>query len=168
MKITVGILTVSDRSARGLRTDASGPALKTLIEQKGWRVATCALVPDEPRDIQRVLLEWCDQKRLSLVLTTGGTGISPRDVTPEATRSLLDKELPGICELMRREGAKQTPTAVLSRAVAGVRTRSLVINLPGNPQGAGESLKSIWEIIPHAIAITRGEDHEAAGIKKRT
>ena len=163
--ITVGILTVSDRSARGLRTDASGPALRILIEQKGWRVAACALVPDELRDIQRVLLEWCDQKRLSLVLTTGGTGISPRDVTPEATRGLLDKELPGICEIMRREGAKQTPMAVLSRAAAGVRAQSLVINLPGNLQGAEESLKSIWGIIPHAIAITRGEDHSVVVTK---
>ena len=160
--ITVGILTVSDRSFRGEREDRGGPALKGVISMAGWRIAAEAVVPDEVEKIRESILNWIDDKKIDLVLTTGGTGIAPRDVTPEATRSLIEKELPGLMELVRFKSAHKTPLAVLSRAVAGVRKKSLIVNLPGNPEGARECLEIILDVIPHALAILHNYSHAGA------
>lgn len=159
MKIAVGILTVSDRCSRGERRDESGPALRRLVESRGWRVAQSAVEPDARGRIEKRLLDWSDRKGLSLILTTGGTGLGPRDVTPEATRGVLEKELPGLAERMRREGLKKTARAALSRAMAGARGRSLIINLPGSPRGAADSLKTVLDLVPHALAMLEGAGH---------
>lgn len=156
---TVGILTVSDRSFRGEREDRGGPALKSVVGGMGWRMAAEAIVPDEIEMIQKNILNWIDEKKIDLVLTTGGTGIGPRDVTPDATRGLIEKELPGLMELVRFQSARKTTWAVLSRAVAGVRKKSLIVNLPGNPEGAKECLEIISDVIPHALAMVHGQDH---------
>ena len=163
--ITVGILTVSDRSFRGEREDRGGPALKSVAGRMGWRIEAEAVVPDEIGKIQKAILDWTDAGEIDLILTTGGTGIGPRDVTPEATRSLLEKELPGVMERVRFQSAKKTPLAALSRALAGVRRKSLIVNFPGNPEGAKESLEMILDVIPHAIEMIRGKDtsHENDG-----
>ncbi|MBI4371147.1 MAG: MogA/MoaB family molybdenum cofactor biosynthesis protein [Elusimicrobia bacterium] len=160
LKITVGILTISDRCSKGLRRDESGPALRRLVESQGWRVAQSAVEPDEREKIKETLLDWSDGKGLALILTTGGTGLGPRDVTPEATRGALDKELPGLVERMRLEGSKRNERAVLSRAIAGARGRSLILNLPGSPRGATDSLKAVLNLVPHALAMLQGEGHE--------
>lgn len=165
MKISVGILTVSDRCFAGVREDLSGPILKRMVEQRGWNVAHLSIVPDEKREIEKSLLHLCDESGIRLILTTGGTGIGPRDVTPEATRAVLDKELPGLCERMRQEGFKHAPSATLSRAMAGTRGHGLIINLPGSPAGAEESLAAVIDLVPHAIAMLEGEGHES---KERT
>ena len=159
MRITVGILTVSDRCSKGLRRDESGPALQRLVEAQGWQVAQSALRPDESKDIQETLLDWSDGKGLDLLLTTGGTGLGPRDVTPEATRAVLEKELPGLAEWMRLKGSEKNENALLSRAVAGARGRTLIINLPGSPRGATESLATVMKLLPHALAMLQGEGH---------
>lgn len=159
MKITVGILTVSDRCSKGLRRDESGPALLSLAESQGWQVAHSAVQPDERERIKETLLDWSDGMGLSLILTTGGTGLGPRDVTPEATRGVLHKELPGLAERMRLEGSKKNERALLSRAIAGSRGRSLIINLPGSPLGATDSLKAVLNLLPHALAMLQGEGH---------
>ena len=167
MKITVGILTVSDRCSKGSRRDESGPALRRLVETQGWQVAQSAVEPDERKRIRQTLLDWADGKGLALVLTTGGTGLGPRDVTPEATRGVLDKELPGLAERMRLEGSKKGERALLSRAMAGARGRSLIINLPGSPRGATDSLEAVLNLVPHALAMLQGEGHpeeESRGI----
>jgi molybdopterin adenylyltransferase len=156
--VRVGVLTVSDRCCRGERADGGGPRLRELVRGLGWTPAAAAVVPDEKSDIRKVLMDWCDNQGLSLVLTTGGTGVAPRDVTPEATRPLLEKDLPGLAELMRREGARRTPFAVLSRAAAGTRGRSLIINLPGNPDGAAECLRAVAGVVLHALSLLAGED----------
>jgi len=157
--VTAGILTVSDRSFRGEREDRGGPALKSVAAAMGWRIAAEAVVPDEIEVIQKTILNWTDDKEIDLVLTTGGTGIGPRDATPEATRGLLEKELPGLMEFVRFQSARKTPLAALSRAVAGVRKKSLIVNLPGSPEGAKECLGFILDIIPHALSVLRGQDH---------
>ena len=166
--ITVGVLTVSDRSFQGEREDRGGPALKSVVSGMGWRIGVEAIVPDEIERIQKTILNWTDEKEIDLVLTTGGTGISPRDVTPEATRGLLEKELPGLMEFVRFQSVRKTPLAVLSRAVAGVRKKSLIFNLPGNPEGAKECLELILDVIPHALAIIQGEDHTHENDKERS
>jgi len=157
--LTIGILTVSDRSFRGEREDLGGPALKSVIERVGWRIAEQAVVPDEIGKIQENILNWIDERKIDLVLTTGGTGVAPRDITPEATRGLIEKELPGLMEWVRFQSAKKTPWAVLSRALAGVRKKSLIVNLPGNPEGAVECLEFILDLIPHALAVLKEQDH---------
>ena len=159
MKITVGILTISDRCSKGLRRDESGPALLRLVESQGWQVVQSAVEPDEREKIRETLLDWSDGKRLALILTTGGTGLGPRDVTPEATRGVLDKELPGLTEWMRLEGSKKSEHTLLSRALAGARGRSLIINLPGSPRGAADSLQAVLNHVPHALAMLQGEGH---------
>ena len=159
MKITVGILTVSDRCSKGLRRDESGPALQRLVESQGWQVAQSAVEPDERDRIEETLLDWSDGKGLALILTTAGTGLGPRDVTPEATRGVVEKELPGLVEWMRLEGSKKSERAMLSRAMAGARGHSLIINLPGSPHGASDSLKAVLDLVPHALAMLQGEGH---------
>jgi molybdopterin adenylyltransferase len=160
MKISVGVLTVSDRCSRGEAEDASGPLIGELVmERLGAEVREQAVVPDERDSIRRILTEWCDGKGLDLILTTGGTGFAPRDVTPEATRGIIEREAPGLAEAMRREGAKATPHAMLSRGVAGIRGRTLVVNLPGSTKAVREGLEVIFPAVPHGIEIIR----DAAG-----
>ncbi|MBN2115237.1 MAG: MogA/MoaB family molybdenum cofactor biosynthesis protein [Anaerolineales bacterium] len=153
MTIRFGILTLSDRSTRGERRDASGPALANLIQAEGWSVAKQALLPDELSAIRDLLITWADSGELDIILTTGGTGFSPRDVTPEATRAVIEREAPGLAEAMRAASLKITPHAMLSRVLAGIRKRTLIINLPGSPKGAVENLQVITAVLPHAVQL---------------
>ena len=153
MTIRFGILTLSDRSARGERLDASGPALANLIQAEGWSVAKQALLPDEESAIRAILISWADSGELDIILTTGGTGFSPRDVTPEATRAVIEREAPGLAEAMRAASLKITPHAMLSRVVAGIRKKTLIINLPGSPKGAVENLQVVTPVLPHAVQL---------------
>lgn len=152
------ILTVSDACARGTRNDESGGSLRTFLEQEGADVIAQDIVPDDQQRISSRLKCYADSGA-DLVLTTGGTGLGPRDLTPEATRAVLDREAPGLSEAMRSGGAARTRRAFLSRGICGLRGRTLIINLPGSPQGAVESLEAIVDIIPHALAMIRGEGH---------
>mgnify|MGYP001774041826 CR=1 FL=1 len=161
--IRVGILTISDRAARGIYPDESGAILRErIVEQLGWTVAQYAVVPDEIEAIQRTLRAWCDGEGLDLILTTGGTGLGPRDLTPEATRPLLEREAPGIAEALRFYSLQHTPFAMLSRGVAGIRGRTLIINLPGSPRAVREAMEILGKVLPHALAILRGETGPAA------
>lgn len=155
MTIRFGILTLSDRSARGERADASGPALANLIQAEGWSVAKQGLLPDDESAIRELLISWADSGELDVILTTGGTGFSPRDVTPEATRAVIEREAPGLAEAMRLASLKITPHAMLSRVVAGIRKKTLIVNLPGSPKGAVENLQVIIPVLPHAIQLLR-------------
>lgn len=150
------ILVLSDRATRAEQEDRSGPAVRDVLESHGWQVAALELLPDEFDEIRQRLEAWTDSEDCDAVFTSGGTGLSPRDVTPEATRSVIKTEVPGLAELMRARGTASTPFAALSRAVVGVRRRKLIINLPGSPRGARESLESIIDIIPHAIDQIQG------------
>ena len=157
MAISVGILTVSDRCSRGEAEDASGPVIrKWATEQLGAEVKQQAVVPDERELITDTLVSWSDEEAVDLVLTTGGTGFAPRDVTPEATREVIERETPGLAEAMRREGAKATPHAMLSRAAAGIRGQTLIVNLPGSPKAVREGLEVISSALPHGIEILKG------------
>ena len=151
--IRVGILTVSDRSSRGERADASGPLLRQMAQRQGWTVERDSVVPDERDAIQAILMDWADKARLDLILTTGGTGFAPRDVTPEATCAVIERQAPGLAEAMRADSLRKTPHAMLSRAVCGIRGYTLVINLPGSPKAAQENLETILPALPHAIAL---------------
>ncbi len=153
MTIRFGILTASDRSSRGERADASGPALVRLVQEQGWSVERQALLPDDQRAIQDLLASWADSGELDVILTTGGTGFSPRDVTPEATRAVIDREAPGLAEAMRAASLKITPHAMLSRVVTGIRKRTLILNLPGSPKGAVENMQVVIPVLPHAIQL---------------
>jgi molybdenum cofactor synthesis domain-containing protein len=157
MTLRFGILTISDRSSRGEREDASGPALARLIETQGWSVIEQGILPDEQTAIREQLLSWTDRGNLDVVLTTGGTGFAPRDVTPEATRSVIERETPGLAEAMRAASLKVTPHAMLSRIVTGIRKRTLIINLPGSPKGAVENLQVVIPVLPHAIQLLRDD-----------
>jgi len=155
MTIRFGILTLSDRSSRGERPDASGPALARLILTENWSVAKQALLPDDESAIRAILSEWADSAEMDVILTTGGTGFSPRDVTPEATRAVIEREAPGLAEAMRASSLKITPHAMLSRIVTGIRKRTLIINLPGSPKGAVENLQVIVPVLEHAVQLLR-------------
>jgi molybdopterin adenylyltransferase len=155
----VGILTISDKGARGEREDRSGPAIRGVVEAQGWDVTRQKIVPDDQAAIRAALVEWSDEG-LDLVLTTGGTGLSPRDWTPEATKAVLERETPGISEAVRQAGLRKTPTAMLSRAVSGIRKSTLIINLPGSEKGVRESLAALMPALPHALEILRGAAHD--------
>jgi len=153
--IRFGILTLSDRSARGERDDVSGPALAKRIEAENWTVARQSLLPDDESAIRATLSEWADSGELDVIITTGGTGFAPRDITPEATRAVIDREAPGLAEAMRAASLQITPHAMLSRVVTGIRKKTLIINLPGSPKGAVENLQVVLPVLPHAIQLLR-------------
>lgn len=157
MTIRFGILTLSDRSARGERADASGPALADLIQAEGWSLAKQEVLPDEQSAIRELLVAWAESGELDVILTTGGTGFSPRDVTPEATRAVIEREAPGLAEAMRAASLKITSHAMLSRVVAGIRKKTLIINLPGSPKGAVENLRVVIPVLPHAVELLRAD-----------
>jgi molybdopterin adenylyltransferase len=156
----VAILTVSDSVARGVRSDASGPALRERCKELGWQIVSEAILPDEPITVRERLVSLADGGAADLVLTTGGTGIGPRDSTPEATVETCQKLLPGIPEMMREIGRKKNPRAALSRGVAGVRGSTLIVNLPGSPRGAIESFDAVAELLSHAIEVLHGARHD--------
>ena len=155
-KILTGILTISDRCASGERKDKSGEVIKGLLKRRGLLPVRYKIVPDEKESISLTLKDWSDKEELDLIITTGGTGFSPKDVTSEATREILEKETPGLGEMIRVEGAKKTKRAYLSRGIAGIRRGTLIINLPGSPKGAEESLKIVSPILGHAIEVIKG------------
>ncbi|HLF73388.1 MAG TPA: MogA/MoaB family molybdenum cofactor biosynthesis protein [Anaerolineales bacterium] len=157
MTIRFGILTLSDRSARGERPDSSGPALRRLIEAEGWSVVKQGILPDDESAIRDLLAAWAENGELDILLTTGGTGFSRRDVTPEATRAVIEREAPGLAEAMRTASLKITPHAMLSRIVTGIRRRTLIINLPGSPKGAVENLQTVMPVLPHAVQLLRDD-----------
>jgi len=158
--ITVAVLTLSDKGSRGEREDLSGPAIGEMLKDIGAEVKHYEILPDEKEMIKERLAEY--SRKVDLILTTGGTGLSPRDVTPDATREVSEKEIPGIAEAMRSEGLKTTSRSMLSRAVAGVKGRTLIINLPGSPKAVRENLRVILDVIPHAIEKIKGDTGECA------
>ena len=156
----VAILTVSDRSYRGERADASGPALVEAAQAQGWQVVATLILPDEQAQVAAHLAAWADSGEVDVILTSGGTGFSPRDVTPEATAAVIERPAPGLAEAMRQASLQITPHAMLSRASAGIRGRTLIVNLPGSPRGAVENLAVITPVLPHAVALL-SDDAEA-------
>jgi molybdopterin adenylyltransferase len=163
---TVGVLTVSDKGSQGKREDKSGEAIKEIFSKTDSRVVEYAIVPDERDLIKNKLVNWSDSGKVDLIVTTGGTGLAPRDVTPEATLDIIDKIVPGFAEVMRAESLKKTPHAMLSRAVAGTRKKTLIINLPGSPKAVRECLEAIMSALPHAMETLRGEASECADTQK--
>jgi len=153
--VKVAVLTISDRSARGERSDEGGPLVEQLVVAAGGEVVARALVPDERTEIEAALKDWADGGAIDLILTTGGTGLGARDVTPEATRTVIDKEAPGIAEAMRAAGMASTPMAALSRQVAGARGTTLIVNLPGSPKAVQECLDAVIGILPHAVEMLK-------------
>jgi len=158
--LRVAVLTISDSVASGERVDLSGPAVVQRCRELGWEVSSSQKCSDDPEQVRSHLRKLADSRQVDLVLTTGGTGLGPRDNTPEATLEVGEKVIPGLAEQMRRKGAELTPTAVLSRGVAVVRHRSLILNLPGSPKGAVESLDALADLLPHAIHVLHGARHD--------
>lgn len=158
--ITVAVLTLSDKGSKGEREDLSGPAIDAMLKGIGAEVKHYEILPDEKETIREKLVEY--SLKVDLILTTGGTGLSPRDVTPDATLEVIDREVPGIAEAMRSEGLKKTSRSMLSRAVAGIKGQTLIINLPGSPRAVQESLEVIKDIIPHAVEKIKGDTSECA------
>ncbi|HLA04762.1 MAG TPA: MogA/MoaB family molybdenum cofactor biosynthesis protein [Syntrophales bacterium] len=160
MEIYAGVITISDRGYRGERADKSGPEIISMLEGMGITILHSKVIPDDKELIEEALREYADVKKLDLILTTGGTGVSPRDVTPDATLQVIEKEVPGMAEAMRRESAAVTPHAMISRAVAGIRGASLIINLPGSPKGVRENLAAVLPAINHAIEKIKGDERD--------
>lgn len=159
---TVGILTISDKGSRGERQDKSGPAIQKSLDTSKARVIKYEIVPDEKDVIAERLKAWADESCIDVIITTGGTGLSPRDVTPEATLSVIERLVPGLAEAMRWKSLEKSPTAMLSRAVAGTRGNSLIINLPGSPKAVQECMEVILPVLPHAVEIMHGQVSECA------
>jgi molybdopterin adenylyltransferase len=157
----VAVLTISDSVSSGKQEDRSGPAVVTRCKELGWQIVTSTLLRDDRSAIETLLKEIAATTSTDVILTTGGTGLGPRDVTPEATIAVVERLIPGFSEQMRAQGAKKTPRAILSRAVAGIRGETIIINLPGSPRGAVESLDAIAELLPHAVAILHGARHDS-------
>jgi molybdopterin adenylyltransferase len=158
-KIRVGILTCSDRSSRGERADVTGPTIhNVVVDRMNGHVAQYRVVPDNREAIASALIEWVDEHKLDLILTNGGSGMSPTDTTPEATRDVIEREVPSIIQAMVAESLRITPFAMLTRAVAGIRKQTLIVNLPGSPKAATENLDTVAEILPHAVDIIQGRD----------
>lgn len=162
MRYRVGVLTLSDTGARGEREDLSGQVIREMIEEIEGEVVQYEIIPDELEMIQKRLCHWSDTEQLHLILTTGGTGLSPRDVTPDATLQVIDYPVPGIAEVMRAESMKKTSRAMLSRAVAGVRKQTLIINLPGSPKAVRECLEAVMSALPHGLDLLQGQVRECA------
>jgi molybdenum cofactor synthesis domain-containing protein len=160
--IRTGILTISDKGSKGQREDGTGPAIKDTLSRELYEVEYYKIVPDEIEMICDQLIYMCDELKLDLVLTNGGTGFSKRDVTPEATLKVIKKQAPGICEAMRYMSLQITPKAMLSRAISGIRNNTLIINLPGSPKGAVENLQFVLSALPHGIEILNGTGGECA------
>jgi len=158
----IGVLTLSDKGVAGARIDTSGPLLAEMVAPLG-DVVCREILPDEQEKIVALLIDWCDRERLDLILTTGGTGLAPRDVTPEATRDVIEREVPGIPEAMRIQNLSRTPRAMLSRGIAGLRGTTLIVNLPGSPKGVRESLDVILPALEHALQTSSGNASECAG-----
>ena len=163
MTLRIAVLTVSDRSARGEREDLSGPALGQAVRGLGWEVVRAEILPDEREALEAALAAWCDEDAADVILTTGGTGFSPRDVTPEATRAVSQRDAPGLAEAMRQASLRITPHAMLSRAAAGIRGRTLIVNLPGSPKAALENLEVIRPVLGHAVQLLRESPDSEAG-----
>ena len=155
------VLTISDSASAGTRKDLSGPAVREQLEQLGWEVSVAEIIPDVAAEISRRLATLADSGQVSAIFTTGGTGLAPRDVTPEATRAVLHREIPGFGEVMRARGRETTPLASLSRSLAGTRGKVLIVNLPGSPKGAVQSLDAIVELVPHVLELLRGRTEHA-------
>ncbi|BCS55647.1 molybdenum cofactor biosynthesis protein [Geobacter sp. SVR] len=162
-EIRAAILTLSDKGSRGERVDTSGPALAAWMAERGVQTVQTDIIPDEYDRVVEVLSDWADRGIADLILTTGGTGVSPRDVTPEATMQVCSRLVPGLGELMRLRSLEKTPMASLSRAVAGIRNQSLIINLPGSPKGAVENLEAVWPVIGHGVEKIRGDQRDCGG-----
>ena len=158
--IRAAVITISDKGAAGLRQDVSGPLLQEILRQMGAETVHYSIVPDEEEQIRRLLLQLADKEGVELIISTGGTGPAPRDVTPEATLQVIEREMPGLAEVLRMEGYRKTPLAVISRGVAGIRGRTLIINLPGSPRAVREGMEVLAPILPHALQMLRGENLE--------
>ncbi len=157
---TVAVLTISDKASKGEREDLSGPLISEILKPVGAEVRCYEILPDEKEIIKERLIDY--SRKVDLILTTGGTGLAPRDVTPEATLEVIDKEVPGITEIMRAEGFKKTNRSIISRAVAGIKGETLIINLPGSPNAVRENLEVILDVIPHAVKKIKGDHTECA------
>ena len=166
MIIRFAICTISDRAFTGERPDRSGPALAEYVTSRGWTVSQQKTIPDDQQLIAGTLEDWANRSQADIILTTGGTGFSPRDVTPEATLSVIDREAPGLAEAMRAASAARSPHAILSRARAGIRGTALIVNLPGSPEAALENLQSIAESLEHAVQLLQGSPSAEAGHRK--
>ena len=161
--IRTAVLTVSDRAYTGERPDLSGPALLEAVQGMDFHISAIKVVPDDYEEIRAALTAWSDSDTIDLVLVTGGTGFAPRDITPEATLSVIERNTPGLAEAMRLASLKITPHAMLSRAVAGIRKKTLIVNLPGSPKAAVENLQTILPVLPHAVELLRDSPHAEAG-----
>ena len=159
---SVGILTISDKGSTGQREDLSGQAIREFVQAQGWTVKEYKIVPDELNQITQNLIHMAVNLHLDLILTTGGTGFSPRDITPEATKAVIEREVPGLAEYMRAESVKKIKTAILSRAVCGILKQSLIINLPGSPRGVKENLEFLLPVLPHGLDKLKGDSSDCA------
>ena len=160
--IFAGIITIRDKGSQGKREDLSGPAIAEMLAGAAFEIKHTVIIPDETTEIKKAIIDFADVKQLDLIVTNGGTGVSPRDLTPDATLEVLDKQIPGMAEAMRQKSMQVTPHAMISRAVAGIRGKSLIINLPGSPKGAKENLAVVLPALKHAIEKIKGDDSECA------